>query len=224
VASNGLDFEELIYDTKFQYKLPLDITDSVLQLTPMQYAIKSKNWFDVEWFLQRNVDRAGLDVIRQRANDRSYINSIILAAGSHRLLLLLEFLCSIGVKINQLSTRDMYEGLRDTIESEDVGAIRCMIQLGADCNIRDIYGRTPLFQAVDEGSLDIVRTLVEEGGALVDVSDKDGRKVIQVAKHCIEHGPKIIYPFREAERWVKIVQYLEERMTEGDKVKGVDVK
>jgi ankyrin repeat protein len=212
------------FQNKCQYKFLLDTTDSVLQLTPMKYAIKLEKWCYVDWLLKQNVDRSGLDVIRQRADDRSYIDSIILAAGRHRLLLFLEFLCSIGVKISQSSTRDMHEGLLKAIESENVGTIRCMIHLGADCNIRDIYGQTPLFWAISEGSLDIVRTLVEEGGALVDVSDKDGRTVIQVAKHYIEHGPKNLYPIREAETWVKIVQYLEESIYVGEKVKGVDVK
>jgi hypothetical protein len=92
----ALDFivwNQIIYNS--EYKFSLDITDSVLQWTPLQYAIKLEKLYTVERLLGGNVDRSGLDMIRQRAHDQSYIDSIIEAAEIASLCLLLDFLCSI---------------------------------------------------------------------------------------------------------------------------------
>jgi hypothetical protein len=75
----------------------LDIKDRVLQWTPLQYAIKSKNWFIVERLLERNADRSGLDMIRQRVYDPEYINTIVRHCAEEMHVLLLEFLHTIGV-------------------------------------------------------------------------------------------------------------------------------
>jgi hypothetical protein len=77
-----------------------NIADSVLQWTPLQYAIKLEKWKEVETLLENNVDRSGLDMIRQKAQNTDYIDPIIKHAANHGLLLLLEFLASIGVDID----------------------------------------------------------------------------------------------------------------------------
>ena len=79
------------------YEVSLDSRDRVLQWTPLQYAIKSENWFIVERLLERNVDRSGLDMIRQRVHDADYINSIVRDSAEEKHVLLLEFLRTIGV-------------------------------------------------------------------------------------------------------------------------------
>jgi hypothetical protein len=66
--------DERIY--KFGYEFDLDTTDSVLQWTPMQYAIKLEKWYIVERLLDSNVSRFSVEMIRQRAHDRSYIDAI----------------------------------------------------------------------------------------------------------------------------------------------------
>ena len=79
------------------YEVSLDTRDCVLQWTPLQYAIKSQNWFMVERLLERNVDRSGLDMIRQRAQDQHCINTVIMHAEKYGHLSLLEFLRTIGM-------------------------------------------------------------------------------------------------------------------------------
>jgi ankyrin repeat protein len=153
-------------------------TDSVLQWTPLQYAIKSENWLFVQRLLERNVDRSGLDMIRQKAHDTHYIDRTIIHAAKYGHVLLLEFLCSIGVDVHQASSGDSPSPLHAAIREEELSVINLLIQHGADCNTRYSDGKTPLFHAVTEGSLDVVRALVEEGGASVDVRDDDDRTVI----------------------------------------------
>jgi len=79
------------------HEVSLDSRDRVLQWTPMQYAIKSENWFIVERLLEQNADRSGLDMIRQRVHDPDYINSIVRHCAEEKHVLLLEFLRTIGV-------------------------------------------------------------------------------------------------------------------------------
>jgi hypothetical protein len=86
------------------YEVSLDSRDRVLQWTPLQYAIKSENWFVLEWLLESNVDRSGLDMIRQRAQDQDYINSILRHSAEEKHMLLLEFLRTISVLIPQYSS------------------------------------------------------------------------------------------------------------------------
>jgi len=95
----------LMVDPDFYKKVSFVKRDNVLQWTPMQYAIKSEKWFIVERLLESNVDKCGLDMITQKAQDPHYINSLILHAAENGHLLLLEFLCSIGVNIYQASSR-----------------------------------------------------------------------------------------------------------------------
>ena len=50
-----------------------------------------------------------------------------------------------------------------------VGSLRLLHGKGADMNIRDNSGWTPLMTAADEGHLDVVRYLAEEAGC--DIAD-----------------------------------------------------
>jgi ankyrin repeat protein len=98
--------------------------------------------------------------------------------------LLLEYLYSIGVNIHQASSRSYPSLLHATIEGiKPVQAIRFLIKHGADCNIKYTDDQTPLFHAVAEGPLGVVRVLVEEGGASMDVRDNCGRTAIDLAKY-----------------------------------------
>jgi hypothetical protein len=83
----------------------LDTTDSVLQWTPLQYAIQSERWDAVELLLNSNVDKSGLDMIRRRAQETDYIDPIIEKAVKDGHELLREYLRSIDVTIHQATSR-----------------------------------------------------------------------------------------------------------------------
>jgi ankyrin repeat protein len=198
----------------------LHITDSVLQWTPLQYAIKSEKWLNVERLLESNVDRSGLDMIRQRAQDPDYIDPIIIHAATYGHLLLLEFLCSIGVNIHQASSRVFPTALHAAVQGEQLQVTRWLTQHSADCNTRYSDGKTPLFHAVTEGSLNVVRALVEEGGASVDLRDDEDRTVIDWMNDYAS-DPKnlddIIWK-GDVKRLNEIVNYLQERGVESSAV------
>jgi len=200
-------------DSVSHYEASLNKTDSVLLWTPLQYAIKSENWLVVERLLERNVDRSGLDMIRQRAHDPHYINRIIIHAATYGHALLLEFLCTTGVNVHQASSKDYPSPLHAAIHEEELSVIRLLIQHGANCNTRYSDGQTPLFYAVTKGSLDVVRLLVEEGGSSLDIRDDYGRTVFDwISNYTSYLEDSDIFPKDyKLERLNEIVKYLQER-------------
>jgi hypothetical protein len=215
IATRDCTFLNII-NRVFPDEASLHITDCVLHWTPLQYALKSEQWFIVERLLESNVDRSGLDMIRQRAQDPDYIDPIIAHAATYGHLLLLEFLCSIGVNIQQASSRGFPSPLHAAIVGEQVQVIRWLIQHGTDCNTRYSDGKTPLFHAVTESSLDVVRALVEEGGASVDVRDDENRTVFDWMNDYASDSKNFddIVWKGDVERLNEIVKYLQERGVE----------
>jgi len=116
------------------------------------------------------------------------------------------------VNVHLASSTGLPSPLHAAIREEQLPVIRLLIQHGADCNTRYSDGKTLLFHAVTESSLDVVRTLVEEGGASVDVRDEDDRTVIDWMKDYAS-DPKnrddIVWK-GDVERLSEIVKYLQE--------------
>jgi ankyrin repeat protein len=203
----------LMVDPDFYKKVSLVKRDNVLQWTPMQYAIKSEKWFIVERLLESNVDRSGLDMIMHKAQDPHYIDSLILHSAENGHLSLLELLCSIGVNIHQASSRRFPSPLHAAIQEQQLKVVKWLIQHGADCNTPYSDGHKPLLHAVTESSLDVVRALVEEGGASVDISDYCGGTVTDWINDYASDPKNSVIITREckAERLNEIVKYLKER-------------
>jgi hypothetical protein len=172
--------------------------------------------------LQNNPDISGLDMIRQREQDPDYVDPIIMQAANYGSLLRPGFLCSNGVNIHQASSRSFPSLLHAAIQREQLQFTRWLIQHGADCNFRYSDGKTPLFHAVTESSLDVVRVLVEEGGASVYVRDEEDRTVFDWMNDYAS-DPKnlddIIWK-GDVERLNEIVNYLQKRGVESSAVYG----
>ena len=124
------------------------------------------------------------------------------------------------MKIHQASTRGFPTPLHAAVQGEQLPVIRWLIQHGADCNTRYSDGKTPLFHAVTETSLDVVRTLVEEGGASVDVRDDNDRTVIDWMYDYASDpkNPGDIVWEGDLERLNEIVKYLRERGLESSAI------
>jgi ankyrin repeat protein len=212
IATRSKEFPD-ITDLLLNYEASLDRSDCVLQWTPLQYAIKSEDWAFVELLLESKVDRADLNMIRQRADDPDYIGPVIIDAVRNGHLLLLEFLCSIGVNIHRISSRRFPSSLHVAIQFQQLPVVKWLIQHGADCNTGYCNGQTLLFHAVTRSSLDVVRALVEEGGASLDVRDDYGRTAIDWAKYCIsvrKNFDSTVWK-SDVEQLNEIVKYLQER-------------
>ena len=76
---------------------------------------------------------------------------------------------------------------RRTVASEssasfnNAGAAELLIKRGADVNLADVDGVTPLMEAAGTGATEIVRMLLEHG-ADANLKDADGRTAADIAK------------------------------------------
>jgi ankyrin repeat protein len=169
--------------------------DNVLKWTPLQYAIKSGSWFVADRLLEREVDIRPADEqhIRQRLNDRDYLGPILYEAAGEDYFFLLKLLYSIGVDMEQELTDVRTYALHVATASRRLRIIRWLIEIGANCNTGDNNGWTPLFHAANNGRLDIVRMLVEEGRASVNVYDIVGRSALDWAINHVSGGKDSYY-------------------------------
>jgi ankyrin repeat protein len=197
----------------------LNLEDNVMKWTPLHYAIKSESWFVAEQLLTREVDIRPADVehIRQRLQDTDYIHPTVYVAAEEDYLFLLKFLYSVGVNMDQEITALPTYALHVATANKRLRIIRWLIENGANCNTVDYNGWTPLFHAANDGRLDIVRKLVEEGNASMGMYDSVGRTALDWA---INHaaGGKDSYCFRikdgDSEARTEpeaVVKYLRER-------------
>ncbi|KDR16617.1 uncharacterized protein LOC110832431 isoform X1 [Zootermopsis nevadensis] len=182
IASQGQVYMiEQITESLLGHGACLDMPDNVLQWNPLRYAEKSGSWFVVERLLEHNADISDLVLTRQRVHDSEYIGPIIYEAAGEDYLLLLKFLASIGVNMDQQLTDARLTALNVATASRRLRIIRWLLEQGTDCNSRDNNGWTPLFHAANQGCVDVVRMLVEEGGARLDRYDTVGRTALDWA-------------------------------------------
>jgi serine/threonine-protein phosphatase 6 regulatory ankyrin repeat subunit B len=175
--------------------------DNVLKWTPLQYAIKSGSLFVAERLLEREVDiRPPVEEhIRQRMNDPDYISHILLEAANEDYFFLLKFLHSVGVNMDQEITQLPTYALHAATANRRLRIIRWLIEVGVNCNTVDNNGWTPLFLAANNGCLDIVRILVEEGNASVSGYDIVGRSALDWAINHMSGGKDSYYSRNRSE-------------------------
>jgi ankyrin repeat protein len=84
---------------------------------------------------------------------------------------------------------ETYDRVLEAAANGDVTAIRSLAREGADLNVRDPRGRTPLMIAAHLRHYDAVRTLFEVG-ADINLQDKDRYDVITIA--AVADDPEMI--------------------------------
>lgn len=72
--------------------------------------------------------------------------------------------------------------LHHIVKNNNMFALKLAIEYGADVNIEDCYGRTPIFYAVSSGYKDMVIFLLDMG-AIVNKDDNDGKYPRHFAMH-----------------------------------------
>ena len=66
-------------------------------------------------------------------------------------------------------------------EENKIGLMRSLISKGADINIKDAQGRTPLFRAVNESNLLATQELLKQPGIEIDSIDSNGNSLLHAA-------------------------------------------
>lgn len=128
------------------------------------------------------------------------------------------------------------EKMSKAVIDGDLQAVRKMIQQGCDVNMRDEFGRSPIFTASQFGHVSIVELLIEKG-ANTFARDDDGWTVLHVAassgykdvtETLIKHGSSKRTDFNVNERIqgftpLKLSIEEEKRLTKTNRLKpGMD--
>lgn len=62
-----------------------------------------------------------------------------------------------------------------------VSIAKLLLENGAQVNVQDKFGNTPLHRAASQGHLDIIRLLLSQKGVRVDMNDQEGNTPLHVS-------------------------------------------
>jgi hypothetical protein len=120
--------------------------------------------------------------------------------------LFLRCLCSIGVNTHQARSNILPSPLQAAIEEGALPGVRWLTHSTVRTATLGAAIATPLFYAAAESSVDVVRALVEEGGASLEVRDDCGRTAIDWAKGCAS-DVRCLYVFYLLTAGVEVVYF-----------------
>lgn len=172
-------FERVLKEHKYEEFLDYEYAPSEVSFSPLLSAIRYKCPLDIlKWFFDRE------KTILQKPENVKYRNIIWSSVISHKNLPFLEFLFGIGAIIKEdLNRRDIIGRtlLHDAACDGWLDGVELLYKHGADVNIPDILGATPIYSAARNGHAGVVRFLVEECNADFNIASKDGYTAVSIA-------------------------------------------
>mmetsp|Transcript_20560 Transcript_20560/g.26639 ORF Transcript_20560/g.26639 Transcript_20560/m.26639 type:complete len:212 (-) Transcript_20560:117-752(-) len=120
----------------------------------------------------------GLPVVSRDASEGVSSEMLLEAAETGDLETVVRIIESKEVDINAVDDVDSYSALMMSAEAGHLEIVKALIEAGAQVEIRDSYGRTPLYAAAVAGHIEIVRFLVRDASADVQATDCEDRSVL----------------------------------------------
>jgi ankyrin repeat protein len=190
-----------------EHNADVNIPDSVLEWTPLEYADRSINNFRIlGMLLEHNADPSLLSVTKQKFKDKNYIEENINVAIEQGYISLISCMIEHGCDINFKLSRDNCRCskeystvLHKAVLCKQLEVARVFIDRGADVNMKDSEGNTALHLAAKEGETDAVKFLVKKksnvsaangrGDTPLHLAAKNGK--LEVVKYLVKKGADI---------------------------------
>jgi ankyrin repeat protein len=190
-----------------EHNADVNIQDSVLGWTPLEYADKSSNNFRIlGMLLQHNANPRVLSDTKQKFKDKNYIEANINVAIELGYINLISCMVEHGCDINFKLPRDSWcsKGhstvLHKAVLCKQLDVAGVFIDKGADINMKDSEGDTALHLAAKEGEIDAVKFLVKKkssvsaankrGETPLHLAAKNGK--LEVVKYLVKEGADIL--------------------------------
>jgi len=135
--------------------------DTLLGFSPVDYATRMNDWELLSLMMEKRPD------IREQVlngNNQDCVNcvpSALHAAAEYGRNGLLKYLISKGHSVNMALPGDNSTLLHEAVESQQTETIKTLVQLGANTNCQDSFGRTPLHVGVKTGNIEVIKCIVE---------------------------------------------------------------
>lgn len=139
----------------------------------MHRACASSNVEILEYLLSRNYDFNSL-------NESAEATPLHYAAFNGQIGMMKFLIEKTGAKVDSVSGAGA-TALFWGVKRGDGSVARYLISQGANVNIEDNIGRTPIFHAAASGTIDALKVLVEEGHANIHHRDKYGNTAFSIA-------------------------------------------
>ena len=86
----------------------------------------------------------------------------------------------VAIEENDIVPEEIYSLLVKALENSNTEKLKLLLEAGADVNVKNTYGYTPLMKAAFYGKLEVVKLLLESG-ADIEAKDKFGWTSLMVA-------------------------------------------
>lgn len=171
---------------------------NALQQTPLLYAISQGAVKPAKALLE-----CGANIMARNSNDESVLH---LAFASGRLSPdMTGWLVDSGAKINYVGGTRKETPIFYAIRSRHRDGVQSLLDLGADVNLRNVDGMTPLSIAVCMGCIRLTKMLLDHG-ALVNAKDLQGRDPLHHASR-IKYWSILMVPPKVPEIVALLIQH-----------------
>lgn len=158
---------------------------------------KAEKWHILEVLLN------GISLFGFNINECDLDGNTILHILAEKNVDLLEKAIERDGKINvNFANKKGKTALHISAENGNLRAVRALVQIKADQNIKDLLGETPIFKAIRNGCIEIVKYLINSG-SFVFATNRDGSNLlhlaaendnlVEICKLLLKNGIKINY-------------------------------
>jgi ankyrin repeat protein/energy-coupling factor transporter ATP-binding protein EcfA2 len=139
----------------------LSSKDTLLGLSPIQYAIRLADWKILSLLMEKRPDIREQVLYGTNRDGTDKITCALRAAAEYGHNDLLKYLISKGGSVNMSLPGDNSTLLHVAARSQQTETVKILLLLGASIDCQDERGKTPLHVSVETGEIEVIKCLVE---------------------------------------------------------------